>query len=216
MGRISLERKQTDVHPGLRDMHELGYACGLSLYRLWFRLQCLATPGSQQMHDERWKNRMWLMLPCFHEWMKSKHTLCPPNREESRAADIVVPERIYWSWRVAETMSKFGSWWSLSPVSRHAMASSRCVRDLFGVGEAYFCLHLLSTLLSHILLWDVKSSACAGCAVREKSKQASGGLSATWPRQIVTRLCPWFVPPYLSSFPALFLIPESPHLHISS
>lgn len=215
MGRISLERKQTDVHPGLRDMQswDMHVACLCtrrgSVSSAWPRLD----PSRCTMNVERTE---WLMLPCFHEWVKSKHTLCPPNREESRAADVVVPERIYWSWRVAETMSKFGSWWSLSPVSRHAMASSRCVRDLFGVGEAYFCLHLLSTLLSHILLWDVKSSACAGCAVREKSKQASGGLSATWPRQIVTRLCPWFVPPYLSSFPALFLIPESPHLHISS
>lgn len=91
----------------------------------------------------------------------------------------------------------------LASVSRHAMALSRRVRDLFGVGEAYFCLHFLSTLLSHILLWDVKSSAHTGCAVRTKSKQASGGLSATWPRQIGILLCPWLV---LS----LVLFPDSP------
>ena len=127
----------------------------------------------------------WRVFSCMHERMKSQCRPCPSHSKSSHMAEAGLPEHLYGSQRVVSTMSRFGCWGPGSPVSRHATASSRCVRDLFGVGEAYFCLHLLSTLLLHILLWDVKSSACAGCAVREESKQASGGVSATWPRQIV-------------------------------
>lgn len=156
--RDMLEQKQRNYElPKPRDylsvLHGAFFHAWLSLDHSWYTICWVNQMNNALVHA--WRSEIKT-----HAMSKEQRTIqcswnCPPPPRTC----ILTPESgLHLSDQVLAVSV---------PISHQATDHCNAWGDLFGAGKAYFYLHLLSTSLLHILLWDVKSSACTACAVGE-------------------------------------------------